>query len=129
MARPVTNPPTMKIRKAAGPSPTLKPAKSRPQGRHSGAKLAIPSNKVFAPQRGHEPRSATDHNEISESMIGNGGRRTPLLECVSTKLLVEFGAPAAPDIDAKEEEQPDNVDEVPVPGRRLEAEMLTRREM
>ena len=35
-----------------------------------------------------------------------------------------FGAPAAPDVDAEEQEQPDDVDEMPVPGRRLEAEML-----
>src|SRR3546814_8295267 len=38
-------------------------------------------------------------------------------------------APAAPDIDDDEEEQPHDVNEVPVPGRRLEAEMLLRREM
>src|SRR5215813_10664339 len=32
-------------------------------------------------------------------------------------------------VDAGEEEQPDDVDEVPVPGRRLEAEMVVRLEM
>src|SRR5688572_10246843 len=37
--------------------------------------------------------------------------------------------PAAPDVDRGEEEQPDHVDEVPVPGRSLEAEMLPRREV
>src|SRR5260364_377751 len=35
----------------------------------------------------------------------------------------------APDIDADEQEQPDHVDEVPVPGGELEAEMLLRREV
>src|SRR5215204_4205439 len=35
----------------------------------------------------------------------------------------------APHIDAGEQEQPDDVDEVPVPGREFEAEMLRRREM
>src|SRR5215213_3376097 len=34
-----------------------------------------------------------------------------------------------PDIDAGEQEQPDHVDEVPVPGGELEAEMLRRREL
>ena len=34
----------------------------------------------------------------------------------------------APDVDAGEQEQPDDVDEVPVPGRRLEAEVRPRRE-
>src|SRR5271166_495813 len=36
------------------------------------------------------------------------------------------GAPRAPDIDAAEQEQPHNVDEVPVPGGELEAEMMAR---
>ena len=36
---------------------------------------------------------------------------------------------AAPDVDRSEEEQPDHIDEVPVPGRRLEADMLVRGEM
>ena len=36
---------------------------------------------------------------------------------------------AAPDVDRHEQEQPDDVDEVPVPGGRLEAEMLLRREV
>src|SRR5687768_1252907 len=38
-------------------------------------------------------------------------------------------APRAPDIDAGEQEQPDHVDEVPIPGGELEAEMLGRREL
>ncbi|KAH2775450.1 hypothetical protein KXW38_002127, partial [Aspergillus fumigatus] len=40
----------------------------------------------------------------------------------------DFGA-AAPHIDADEQEQPDHVDEMPVPGGELEAEMLLRREL
>ncbi len=35
----------------------------------------------------------------------------------------------SPDIDADEQEQPHHVDEVPVPGGELEAEMLLRREV
>ena len=38
-------------------------------------------------------------------------------------------APRAPDIDAAEQEQPDDVDEVPVPCGELEAEVLLRREL
>ena len=41
--------------------------------------------------------------------------------------MVRNGA-GAPDVDAGEEEQPDHVDEVPVPGSRLKAEVLLRRE-
>src|SRR5262249_57583994 len=38
-------------------------------------------------------------------------------------------AAGAPDVDAGEQEQPHHVDEVPVPGAELKAEMLRRREM
>src|SRR5262245_52663945 len=40
----------------------------------------------------------------------------------------DFGA-AAPHIDTDEQEQPDHVDEVPVPGGELEAEVLFWREV
>src|SRR5687768_12897227 len=40
-----------------------------------------------------------------------------------------MAARIAPDVDAGEEEQPDHVDEMPVPGGGLEAEMLFRPEM
>ena len=36
---------------------------------------------------------------------------------------------AAPYVDADEQEQPHHVDEVPIPGREFEAEMLLRREL
>src|SRR6202790_498521 len=39
-----------------------------------------------------------------------------------------FGA-VAPDIDADEQEQPDDVDEMPIPGGEFEAEMLGWREV
>ena len=38
-------------------------------------------------------------------------------------------AGAAPPVDADKQEQPDHVDEVPVPSRRLEADVLLRREV
>src|SRR5258706_12037026 len=37
--------------------------------------------------------------------------------------------PCSPNVDAGEKEQPDHVDEMPVPGRRLEAEVLLRGEL
>src|SRR5271165_487320 len=39
---------------------------------------------------------------------------------------LDRSAPRAPDINAAEQEQPHNVDEVPVPGGELEAEMVAR---
>src|SRR5689334_10132567 len=52
-------------------------------------------------------------------VIATGGRRS----------FGADGAAAAPPVDADEQEQPDDVDEVPVPRRRLEAEMVVRPEM
>lgn len=55
IAPPVTMVPTISVRKAAGPSPTLNAAMSSPQARQRGAKRISPSNSVRAPQRGHSP--------------------------------------------------------------------------
>src|SRR5450432_535666 len=46
------------------------------------------------------------------------------------RLVAGVGAgPGAEEIDAGEQEQPDHVDEMPVPGRGLEAEMMLRLEV
>ena len=37
------------------------------------------------------------------------------------------GVTHAPPVDADEQEQPDNVDEMPVPSRRFEAEMMVKK--
>jgi hypothetical protein len=39
------------------------------------------------------------------------------------------GAPRPPDVDGGEQEQPDHVDEVPVPGGEFKAEVLLRRKV
>src|SRR4051812_5967177 len=41
----------------------------------------------------------------------------PLPQTGGENGLVVGSAPAAPDVDAEEQEQPDHIDEVPVPGR------------
>src|SRR3954468_16108651 len=49
---------------------------------------------------------------------------------VSSMRAVRHGLRAmSPDVDAGEQEQPDHVDEVPVPGGEFEAEMLVRLEV
>src|SRR5262245_48322397 len=58
--------------------------------------------------------------------------RSPFETSVTGNLLADdadTAAASAPDIDADEQEQPDHVDEVPVPGREFEAEMLGRGEV
>ena len=57
--------------------------------------------------------------------------RAPLPSLFATAALLNLGparAPAPP-VDADKEEEPHDVDEVPVPGRRLEAEMVVRLEV
>src|SRR5688572_19183812 len=99
--------PTIRMRKAAGPSPTLKAEKSSPQLGQRGAKRVQPSNSVFELHLGHAPAAAAARGAGS-----------------LTASAVDRRAPAAPHVDRHEQEQPDDVDEMPVPGRRLEAEML-----
>src|SRR5687768_17903738 len=59
-----------------------------------------------------------------------GATSRPMLicaRCQAALILVVFGAPPAPHVDDDEQEQPDHVDEVPVPSRRLEPEVLDRK--
>src|ERR1700712_119943 len=56
-------------------------------------------------------------------------RRSSLAHLFRARLFQPGRRPAAPPVDADEEEQPDDVDEMPVPGRRLEAEVMVRLEM
>src|SRR6185437_15385157 len=74
-----------------------------------------------SPQRGQRQRSAAPSSEA-------GGRESSRVT-PDTSASFDGRAGAAPPIDADEEEQPDDVDEVPVPCRRLEAEMMVRLEM
>src|SRR5215217_6143815 len=82
--------PTIRIRNAAGPSPTLNLSKLRPQFRQRGANDTQPSNSVWAPQRWQSPRKA--------HVSGDGS--------ATASLAVRRRAPAAPDVDGGEKEQP-----------------------
>src|SRR5215203_5999866 len=59
--------------------------------------------------------------------VGSNGRRRVMRRYLN--LTVDRRAPAAPDVDGDEQEQPDDVDEMPVPGRCFKTEMLARREV
>src|SRR5690348_18323231 len=70
----------------------------------------------------HEPRSAGNYRQAPSRATNApppAARGSPGVR----------RAPAAPDVDGGEQEQPHHVDEMPVPGRRLEPEMLLRREV
>ena len=64
------------------------------------------------PHRGHSP------SNVAAASDGAAPGPAPRSSAVRRR------APAAPDVDGDEQEQPHDVDEVPVPGGRLEAEML-----
>src|SRR5204862_309451 len=120
----VTSAPMPRVRNTTGPSPTLNRVKSSPQAPQRSAKPARLRNSVGAPQQGQAP--------LVPERIGGGGTGPPPPEmsfALSVTSAVDRRAPAAPDIDGGEEEQPHHVDEVPVPGRGLETEMLLRREV
>src|SRR3546814_959422 len=85
------------------------------------------------------PHSGPRRGMPARIALGGSGGRTAAGGAViaapprSNALSEQSGAPrrsvASPPIDADEEEQPDHVDEVPVPGRRLEAEVVIRLEV
>ena len=106
----------MKIRKAAGPSPTLKLPKIEPAG---AAAIREPhpagEQRALAAARANARDSAARPDGESQAAWAGSPRVRR--------------APAAPHVDRGEQEQPDDVDEVPVPGGRFEAEMLPGREV
>ena len=61
--------------------------------------------------------------------IKGGLRAALLIALLRRSVAAGRRAAPAPDVDAGEQEQPHHVDEVPVPGGELEAEMLLRREV
>src|SRR5579863_1447377 len=61
----------------------------------------------------------------SGSVIGAPSRETPDL----SGHALEMRAPRSPEVDATEQEQPDDVDEMPVPGGELEPDMVARSEL
>src|SRR5580704_4472089 len=90
------------------------------------------------PQRGQRPArpaamGETEIRSASPSFIGlparPGSARSGGENSAPASRPFNRGAPRTPDIDAGEKEQPYDVDEVPIPGRELEAEMLFRREL
>src|SRR5580698_2098349 len=104
--------PAMKITNTAGPSPLSDFARSKPQFRQRGVTVRKPVNSGPTPQLGQRPRAP--------AMKGAAPRS------VTRRSLPPAGAEG--EVEEGEQEQPDHVDEVPVPGRRLEAEVLGRRE-
>src|SRR6185437_8200401 len=109
--------PPIRITNTAGPSPESAKTKSRPQCSQAGRSVRKPLNSRPCPQRGQRPRKPRP--------IG----RSPAL--VRPDVGVSFGkvCAGAPDVDASEEEQPHDVNEVPIPSGELEAEVLLWREV
>src|SRR6266851_1487523 len=108
-AKGTTNAPTMKMMKTAGPSALSAAERSSRHCGQAGTTLRNPWNSLPRPQRGQRQASPVDRTLNSMACVGAG--------------------PCAEEIDASEQEQPDYVDEMPVPGRGLEPEMMLGLEM
>src|SRR4051794_37698931 len=74
------------------------------------------------PPTSHLSRRATDYPGPTPEIVPSPFATWP-------SMAARDGAPVSPNVDRGEEEQPDDVDEVPVPGRKLEAEVLLRRKV
>src|SRR5262249_25535236 len=84
-------------------------------GQEAREEPPTPATRAFAPESGGERRD----------------RRIPILgqRRITSSVDRHRRPGAAEDVDAEEEEQPHHVDEVPIPGGGLEAEMLIRLEV
>jgi hypothetical protein len=60
---------------------------------------------------------------------GARGYRAPFLRFVALGLAVDRRAPAAPNVDRSEQEQPHHIDKVPIPSGGFKTEMLLGCEM
>jgi len=96
------NIPTIKITKTAGPSPASSLEKSAWQASQRGANSSNPLKRLPSPQMGHLPRNP----------VWTGGN------------ALMDAARREEDIDKGKEEEPDDIDEMPIPRRRFEAEMF-----
>src|SRR5690606_41961200 len=84
---------------------------------------------VEADPAGEQLLRAAARSETEKGSLGQAGLPFRAVRRVGHRRgLVEFGAPAAPDVDDDEQEQPDDVDKVTVPRTRLQTEALLRRE-
>ena len=108
-AKGTTSAPTMKMMKTAGPSALSAAERSSRHCEQAGTTLRNPWNSLPRPQRGQRQASPVDRTLNSMAGVGAG--------------------PGAEEIDAGEQEQPDHVDEMPVPGSGLETEVMFRLEM
>src|SRR5580704_10425596 len=118
-AMPTTTIPSRKTTKTAGPSPASSAVRSRPQAGHASRTVKRPVKIGPSPQRGQRHHKAARASETGAKAM------TPI-----ARLLAERQrAPHAPPVDADEQEKPDHIDEMPVPRRRLEAEMVGRGEI
>src|SRR5437867_878195 len=73
--------------------------------------------------------SAVNLCSIVESKKGATARRPLSIRSPAASMAGGVHRARAPHIDAGKQEQPHHVDEMPVPGAELEAEMLRRREV
>src|SRR5215470_7056484 len=120
--------PEMNITKKAGASAESTNEKSRPHCSHRLRRVRNPANSLPCPQRGQRPESpvTTVDDSFSDELVTHAPAINPASMTAGKRCAFPSGAP---DIDAREQEQPDHVHEVPIPGCELETEVLGWSEM
>ena len=83
---------------------------------------ARPQGRPESPPRSPRTAKAQSYRRIT-CLQWKRGRKAPS-HSIAHKYLVPQCSASAPDINGREQEQPDHVDKVPVPRRRLEPDML-----
>src|SRR6516162_9535257 len=106
-------------RRSTARSMPKRPGRCQSQWRRSGAWRCSPLR-----SRGEANTRASKRRTrpIASTRANNKGGPQPAVRARNLRA-------GAPDINAGEQKQPDDVDEVPIPGGELEAEMLGRREL
>src|SRR5574337_1969624 len=66
---------------------------------------------------------------LSGSVIEPATGLSTLASRSTSRQTLDRRSPGTPNIDAAEQEQPHDVDKVPIPGRKLEADVMARREL
>src|SRR3954453_19670983 len=125
---PTTINPRKKITKTAGPSPASCPDRSSPQTGQAGRTASNPAKNGPSPQRGQRQVRAARRTGTGANRSTSSFTRPPSKPETRSMLGRERGAHAPP-VNADEQEQPDDIDEMPVPGGRLETEMMIRLEV
>src|SRR6185437_10438287 len=97
---------------------------ARPQGQEALEQPAHAAARTTATKPLRDRQPSFGHSCYSQKAKRRHAARRPLATNARRRRLFRVRHPCTPNIAAEEQKQPHHVDEVPVPRRELEAEML-----